>query len=273
MVSRLEIETVSFRHHGADDTTLDGVDLGVAPGETLALLGPNGSGKSTLLRIAAGLLRPHRGRALVDGIDVASLRPRDRARAIAVVPQQMESWPNVAVRDFVLSGRYAHRRPWSAPGRTDHEAADRALVSTGLGTLGERALPSLSGGERQRALVARALAQDPRLLLCDEPTASLDVDQQLGILERIAAAAREDRSVLLVTHDLNLAAQFGDRIALLVDGRVMAAGSADEILRHDVLKPVYGDQLHFDRLPGTGRPLVVPKRSPGAPRSAMIDGP
>ncbi len=273
MVTRLSIEGVAYRHKGAETSALDAVDLEVAPGETLALLGPNGSGKSTLVRIAAGLLTPSRGRAVVDGTSVMALRPRERARAIAVVPQVLEAWPNVAVRDFVLGGRYAHRRRLAAPAASDHDAVHRALDATGLTFLADRAIPSLSGGERQRALVARALAQDAGVLLCDEPTASLDVDQQLAVLERVARAAREGRAVLLVTHDLNLAAQFGDRIALLVAGRIAAAGTAGEVLRPDVLTPIYGDQLHFDRLPGDGRPLVVPRRSPPGRSTDMIGGP
>jgi iron complex transport system ATP-binding protein len=255
MVSALRLLGVSARPAGARDQVLDRVDLEVRGSAVHAIVGPNGAGKTTLLRVLAGLLRPSTGTAHVSGTPLESLHPRARARAIAVVPQSLEAVPPMKVATFVAGGRYA----WRTDHRADTLAIAAALERTGLTPMADRALATLSGGERQRALVARALAQDAPVLLCDEPTASLDVDQQIGVLEILAGEACRGRAVVIVTHELNLASQFADRVTLLHHGRVVASGSPTEILQPSTLRPVYGDGLHFGTL-DNGRPLVVPRR-------------
>jgi iron complex transport system ATP-binding protein len=255
MVSALCLSAVSARPSGARDNVLDRVDLQVRGSAVHAIVGPNGAGKTTLLRVLAGLLRPSAGTAEVSGTPIATLSSRARARALAVVPQSLEAIPPMTVSSFVAGGRYA----WRGDLESDAAAIGRALERTSLTPLSERALASLSGGERQRALVARALAQDAPVLLCDEPTASLDVDQQIAVLEILAGEACRGRAVVVVTHELNLASQFADRVTLLHQGRVVTSGPPAEILRPEVLVPVYGDGLHFGAL-ANGRPIVVPQR-------------
>ncbi|MBK8974296.1 MAG: aminotransferase class I/II-fold pyridoxal phosphate-dependent enzyme [Planctomycetes bacterium] len=283
---RLAARGVVFHHRDAHAAALDGVDLAVSAGEVVVVLGPNGSGKSTLLRLCAGLLRPAQGSVQIDGRELADLAPRERARLVAWVPQSLDGWPRVDVRTFVESARYAFHGRFAALTARDRAAVDDAMAQAEVAHHAARPLDALSGGERQRVIVARALAQEPALLLCDEPTASLDVDGQVGVLELCARAAG-DRAVLIVTHDLNLAAQFGDRLVLLQAGRVVADGTPDAVLSADVLQRVYGRDLHHGRLPddaggAAGRPLVVPRRRGGAqaPRpparddgERMLDGP
>jgi iron complex transport system ATP-binding protein len=262
VVSTLRLDGVTATHPGAARAALGGIDLELRGASVHAILGPNGAGKTTLLRVAAGLLRPSTGRVSFAGQSVHRLRPRQRARCIAIVPQGLEAIPPTSVEDFVDGGRYA----WRDSEASDRRAVRDALERTGLATFAERPLASLSGGERQRALVARALAQDAPILLCDEPTASLDVDQQIAVLEILAAESCRGRAVVLVTHELNLASQFADRVTLLHEGRIRAEGRPDEVLCAAVLAPVYGEALHYGRLPD-GPPLLVPLRRRPGPES------
>jgi len=242
---------------------LAGVELALAAGELVCVLGPNGSGKSTLLRLCAGLLAPAAGTVELAGRALAPLSARERARELAFVPQALRALPACRVHDFVLGGRYA-RFPrlaglFARAGAADHAAVGAALAEADAAELGARALDELSSGQLQRVLVARALAQEARLLLCDEPTAALDPEHQVRVLlllERLAAAGR---AVLVATHELNLASRFAQRIVLLAEGRVVASGPPEDVLRPEVLTPVFGQHLHFARSTGApARPLVVP---------------
>lgn len=254
-MSAVRLRGVCAQPNGARERVLHGVDLEVRGSAVHAIVGPNGAGKTTLLRVLAGLLRPSAGTAEVGDTPIASLSPKARARSIAIVPQGLEAVPPMSVSRFVACGRYA----WRGDAPSDAAAIAAALDRTGLAPLADRGLATLSGGERQRALVARALAQDAPVLLCDEPTASLDVDQQIAVLEILAGESCRGRAVVVVTHELNLASQFADRVTLLAHGRVVASGAPNEVLTRDVLVPVYGDGLHFGELT-SGRPLIVPRR-------------
>jgi iron complex transport system ATP-binding protein len=238
---------------------VDGVDLALEAGELLVVLGPNGSGKSTLLRLLAGLLRPDAGAALVGGEPAAGLSPRARARRLAVVPQALAALPDLPVEAFVLAGRYAHMGRWRGASVQDRAAVREALVAADVDDLAARPLADLSGGQRQRVLVARALAQAASCLLVDEPTAALDLHHQLHVFGLLARLAQAGRAVLVVTHDVNLASQHAARVALLHAGRLRAVGAPAEVLRREVLEPVYGAQLHYGRLPD-GCPFVLPWR-------------
>ncbi len=256
MVSALSAAGLHFTFENGV-RAVEGVDLVLQDGELLVVLGPNGSGKSTLLRLLAGLLVPGRGQVLLDGEALSGLAPRERARRLAVVPQALAALPEVTVESFVLGGRYAHIDRWRGSQPADRQAVREALEAADVADLRARALPDLSGGQRQRVLVARALAQQTRRLLVDEPTAALDLQHQLRVFELLARLARQGRAVLVVTHDANLASQFADRVALLHAGRLCALGPPREVLRREVLGPVYGPHLHFGALPD-GTPFVLP---------------
>ena len=241
---------------------VDGVSLAIERGELVAVLGPNGAGKSTLLKLAAGLVEPDAGRVELDGRPLGGLSKRERARRVAVVPQALRALPDVTVATFVASGRYAYLDAWRRPSASDRGAVRRALERADVEDLGERLLTQLSGGQRQRVLVARALAQEADTLLVDEPTSSLDPEHQIAVFELLAELTCSGASVLTVTHDLNLASQFATTVALMDAGRIVARGGPEEVLRREVLEPVYGPHLRYGRWPaprGDGeRPFVVP---------------
>ena len=261
MVSLLVARDLHHVYEGGF-TALAGVDLEARAGELVCILGPNGAGKSTLLRVAAGLVTPTRGDVAVEGRSLASYGAKERARAIALVPQALRALPDVTVETFVGYGRYAHVGLFGRRRPEDREAVRRALEQVDAVELAPRPLTDLSGGQRQRALLARALAQEARLLLIDEPTIALDPEHQVLAFLQIARLTREGRAALVVTHDLNLASQFATRVILLHAGRVSAEGAASDVFRPERLAPVYGENLAYGTLPdprGDGtRPFVLP---------------
>ncbi|MFI9012101.1 ABC transporter ATP-binding protein [Actinosynnema sp. NPDC053489] len=230
---------------------LDGVSVACAPGTTLGLLGPNGAGKSTLLRLLAGLLAPTAGVATLDGEPLSGLPRRVVARRVAVVEQQADTQVDLSVRDVVRLGRVPHRRAWSAESEEDGRAVREALAATGLTGRADQSWHTLSGGERQRVQLARALAQQPRELLLDEPTNHLDIAHQLDLLALVAALPITS---VIALHDLNLAAMFCDRLVVLRAGRVVAAGTPDEVLTEELVADVYGVRTEITTL--DGRPHV-----------------
>jgi ABC-type cobalamin/Fe3+-siderophores transport system ATPase subunit len=256
VVTALSAAGLQFAYE-RDVRAVQGVDLELGEGELLVVLGPNGSGKSTLLRLLAGLLAPDAGEVRLDGGPLRALGPRERARRLAVVPQALAALPELRVEDFVLAGRYARIGRWLGAQRADRQAVRAALEAAEVAELRDRAMTELSGGQRQRVLVARALAQEAPRLLVDEPTAALDLHHQLRVFELLSRLAREGRAVLVVTHDANLASQFATRVLLLDGGVVRAAGPPAQVLRREVLEPVYGPHLHFGTLPD-GKPFVLP---------------
>lgn len=260
-MSELRAEQLVFDYPGPL-RAVDGVDLRVTAGELIAIIGPNGAGKSTLLSLFAGMQEPTAGRVFLGDRELTDCKPRERARAVAIVPQYLDRLPEVRVRDFVLGGRYAHLGAWGRARDHDREAVDSALQACDASTLADRMLTRISGGQRQRVLIARALAQEAPILLVDEPTNSLDPEHQLAVFELLARQTCEGRAVLVVTHDLNLASQFATRMVLMTNGRVAADGDAESVLRPEVLTDVYGDRLAYGRLPvprdPAGRPFVLP---------------
>jgi ABC-type cobalamin/Fe3+-siderophores transport system ATPase subunit len=246
----------------AGPRAVDGVALELGRGELACVIGPNGAGKSTLVKLIAGLVAPDAGRVSIDGRPLASLAPRERARQIAVVPQSLRALPDVTVLDFVLGGRYPHLGAWRRTRAGDRAAARRALGDADAADLEPRLLTELSGGQRQRVMIARALAQEAEVLLVDEPTTSLDPEHQLAVFALLARLTCEGRTALAVTHELNLASQFATTILLMQAGRIVARGAAGDVLRAEVLGPVYGTHLRYGRWPGPAgrgeRPFVVP---------------
>jgi iron complex transport system ATP-binding protein len=237
---------------------LSGADLDVEPGEIVGLLGRNGAGKSTLLRIACGLLAADLGTVQLDGRPLAQFRRRARARAVALVPQETHFPFPFSVAEVVLMGRAPHLGWLGFEGRRDFAVAHTAMTQLGIDALAARSVLSLSGGERQLAVVARALAQQPRLLLLDEPTAFLDLRHRLQVLGRVRELVAAGASALVVSHDLAVAARACDRIALLAEGRILAVGTPSEVLTPALLRAGFG--IEADVLPAPdGFPVVVPR--------------
>lgn len=259
MVKTLVARGLSYQYPDGPQALRE-VHFELAPRSLTVMVGPNGSGKSTLLRCLAGLITPDAGEVRLGELDVGALPSIERARRLAVVPQFLTTLFDVRVEDFVLGGRYAYIDRWRGPTPADTEAVRSALVACDADDLRRRAMSELSGGQRQRVVVARAVAQNAPILLVDEPTTSLDPEHQIQVFELLARLTCEERAVLVVTHELNLAAQFADALAVMSDGRVIARGSVDEILRAEVLAPVYGSHLHFGR-DVAGRPFVLPSRT------------
>lgn len=256
------LQARGLHHRYADGPqALNGLDLDLHGGEFLAILGPNGAGKSTLLRTLAGLLRTV-GDVRLDGRELHRISARERARLIAVVPQGLRALPDFTLQRFVLAGRYAHLSRFQAPRPVDWHAVTAAITEVNLLGLEHRLLNELSGGQRQRALIARALAQEARILLVDEPTAALDAAHQLSVFAHLHRLTQAGKSVLVVTHDWNLASQFADRLLLMHEGRIAAMGTPAEVLCAEVLAPIYGSNLLFGSAPdvrGAGtRPFVLP---------------
>jgi iron complex transport system ATP-binding protein len=250
---------VSFAYRGAPVFT--GLDLTVDDGEMTAVLGPNGSGKTTLVRLAVGHLEPSAGAVTVRGTRLTALGSRERARAISVVPQESHLAFDFKVNEVVLMGRAPHQGILGIDGEDDREIARESMEQTGVAHLAERRFRELSGGELQRVVIARALAQRPRLLLLDEPTAFLDLKHRLSVYALLGQFNRElGITVVVVSHDINLAARHCDRVVLLHRGSVAGDGPPDEVLTVENLREVYAVDVDVRRDPGSGRTYVFPVR-------------
>ena len=259
---RVEADRLVVRYAGGGAPALSGVSLTVEAGSLLAVLGPNGSGKSTLMRALLGVVPVESGTALIDGRPVASWNRPELARSVGAVAQTESIAFPISVRELVAMGRYPHSGPLSPETDEDRAAIREALDACDLGRLAHRDATTLSGGEFQRARIARALAQKPKALLLDEPTSSLDVRHQMAILELLRRSADAGMAVLVVTHGLDLAAQFSDRLLLLSEGAVAAAGRPEEVLREETLSDVYGWPISVHADPESGIPRVMPRRRP-----------
>lgn len=247
----LEVTDAAFSYKDMD--ILSGIDFNAAGGELLAILGPNGVGKTTLIKCLNAIHRPSRGAVLVEKADVLRMRPNEAARKIGYVAQRNEA-ARLTVFDAVLMGRKPHIR-WRASAR-DLQIVDAAIRRLSLTRLTLRHIDELSGGELQKVCVARALVQEPRLLLLDEPTSSLDLKNQIGILTMIRRVVDEHRIAAVMTmHDLNLALRFAHKFLFLKDGRIFAHGRMEEIDAKTV-SSVYGLPVEIHRI--RGAPMVVP---------------
>ncbi|MBN1422493.1 MAG: ABC transporter ATP-binding protein [Planctomycetes bacterium] len=253
----LAAEGISFSYPGGV-RALDGVDLLLAGGELVGIVGPNGAGKTTLLRILAGLGRPAGGRVLLEGHPIERISRTEIARSVAYLPQHVEPAFGFRAGEVVAMGRYPHLGPFGFIRERDRAAIDRALARTETASLVSRAFGALSGGERQRVLIASILAQEPRAMLLDEPTSSLDIHHQVEIFELLEDLARSGIAIAVVTHDLNLASQFCSRLVLVAGGRIAVAGEPHAVIQPDVLERTYGEKLIVGRHPQTGAPTVLP---------------
>jgi iron complex transport system ATP-binding protein len=239
---------------------LDGVDLAVEPGGWISIVGPNGAGKTTLIRVISGALRAREGRVLIDGDDLASLRTRERARRIALVPQSPVVPVGVSALDYVLLGRTPHFPFFGSESAHDLDVARGTLERLGVGWLADRDVESCSGGERQRVFLARALAQQAPILLLDEPTTALDIGHQQEVLD-LVDGLRADHGIAVIStmHDLTLAGLYADELVLLGDGRVVERGPAASVLTEESLRRHFGARVSV--LSGDHGPVVVPHRA------------
>lgn len=246
-------------HFSFDREVLAGITLEVRVGEVVALLGQNGAGKSTLLGIAGGMLKPTSGTATLKGRSVSSFARREIAREVALVSQSGEVRFPLSSLEYVLAGRYARVRALGFDSKSDFDVAHESLRVTDADQFAERRFNELSSGERQRVVLARALAQEPKLLLLDEPTANVDIAHQVSLLQLMRRLTRSHQlGALLVTHEINLAADFADRVALIKNGRLLASGSPAEVMTAELLSECFETALLVDKHPQTGNPRVSP---------------
>jgi cobalamin transport system ATP-binding protein len=252
----LEARNLSFSY--GESVVVDDVSFRLAPGEMLGIVGPNGSGKSTLVRLLSGVLAPESGEVRLRGRPLASYSRRQLGQAIAVVPQDTVIEFPFSVTEVVLMGRAPHLGGFAFEGDRDVEVAHAAMERTGVLHLAHRSIHELSGGERQRVVLARALAQEATLMLLDEPGAFLDIRHAVEIYDLLQDLQREGRSIITVLHDLNLAALYCDRVALLKAGRLFRLGTPADVITYPVLTEVYETEVYVDTNDITGAVNVLP---------------
>ncbi|WP_198670457.1 ABC transporter ATP-binding protein [Oceanicella sp. SM1341] len=264
----LEIRDLAAGYGGR--RVLEGIDLALLPGRITAIVGANACGKSTLLRAMSRLLAPERGEVLLDGRAVHTLPPKALARRLGLLPQTPIAPEGLSVLDLVSRGRHPYQRllgRWSA---ADEAAVARALDTTAMTDLAGRDLSELSGGQRQRAWIAMALAQETGVLLLDEPTTFLDISHQVEVLDLLTDLNRSrGTTIVMVLHDLNLAARYADRLVAMQGGRVHAEGPAEAVMTPQVLREVFGLEALVIPDPLSGRPMMIPRgrHRAGAPES------
>jgi iron complex transport system ATP-binding protein len=268
----LEASGLVVRYPGAVEDALAGVSFRLGAGEIVALVGPNGGGKSTLLRALLGAQAVQAGAVRLLDRDVAGWSRAEVAQHVGVVVQQEAPAPGLRVSDAVLFGRYARLSPLAAPRAADHAAVGRALERADVTHLRDRYVTQLSGGEWQRVRLARALAQEPRALVLDEPTSALDVRHEMELFELVAALRGEGLGCLVITHRLNLAARYADRLVLLHRGAVVADGAPTSVLTRERLSAVFEWPVAVTSW-CDGSPQVVPLRPGEAQQSALPDRP
>lgn len=259
----INLSQVSFSYNEAP--VLHHIDLVVEDGEMVALLGPNGCGKTTFIKLAAGVLRPNNGEIYLNGSRLNSFKRREVAQQVAVVPQQFFIPFAFTLREVVLLGRTPFLKAFSDDRSSDGQVVEYAMDLVGIDNLKERYFNELSGGERQKAVLAMALAQEPKMLLLDEPTAHLDINHQVEIIELVRNLNRvEGLTIIAAMHDLNIAALYFDRLILLKDGCVFADGRPDEVLTEETIEEVFSASVKVTQHPSTHAPhiIVTPKEHP-----------
>ena len=251
MTTAIQLDTVTAQYRARP--VLQDLTLTLESGEMIGVLGPNGAGKSTLFNIVSGLLRPSAGTVRLFGSDLQKMPPRDRAKAIAVVPQKLDIPVPYTVEEIVMMGRTVSIGRFSKPAPQDRQAVERAMVYTDVADLRHRPLNELSGGERQRAIVAMVLAQEPRIILMDEATSHLDINHRLEIMQLVERLNREEGvTILMISHDLQMAAEFSRRLIVLHQGHIVADGIPGAVLTEDTLRRVYNCDIRVCQNPQTG---------------------
>jgi iron complex transport system ATP-binding protein len=242
-----------------DAVVLDGLDLVVPPGKITVIVGANACGKSTLLRTMSRLLAPRRGHVLLDGKSIHRTPPRELARRLGLLPQSPIAPEGIAVADLVSRGRHPHQGMFSRWTREDDEAVAAALAATRIVELAERPVDELSGGQRQRVWIAMALAQQTEILLLDEPTTFLDISHQVEVLDLLTDLNHaRGTTIVMVLHDLNLAARYGDHLVAMAEGRLHVTGRPEEVLTEANVRQVFGLESRIITDPTSGRPIMLP---------------
>jgi iron complex transport system ATP-binding protein len=253
----LDVRSLSFRY--GDSEILRDIHIQMKEGEFVALLGPNGAGKTTLLNILSGVLKPQAGTVRVYGRDLGSLGTRETARLIGVVPQESSSNFNFSNLDIVLMGRVAHTSRFGNESEDDIRRAVLAMKRTETGHLAHRGFMEISGGEKQRVIIAQVLAQEPAILLLDEPTANLDISYQIEIMQLIRSIKNErNLTVLAIFHDMNLAAQFADRVLFLKGGRIRYDDTPENVFVPRCIREIYDVHVMVKKDPFNAKPLILP---------------
>ncbi|MBJ8337976.1 ABC transporter ATP-binding protein [Antrihabitans sp. YC3-6] len=258
-MTRTRLAAVDVTLCYGDRTVVEGLDLEVMTGVITTVIGPNGCGKSTLLRSLGRLLRPSAGKVLLDGKAISSMKSRDVARILGVLPQTPIAPEGLTVADLVARGRHPHQswiRQWSGD---DEREVTEALELTGIADLAKRPIDELSGGQRQRAWISMALAQGTDILLLDEPTTYLDLAHSIDVLDLVDHLHEElGRTVVMVLHDLNLAIRYSDQLIVMAEGRIVASGPPKDVVSAELLKRVFGLDATVIEDPVSDRPLIVP---------------
>jgi iron complex transport system ATP-binding protein len=254
------LELKGIRHMFPESNwTLHVPSLEFSPGEIFSIIGPNGSGKSTLLRIASGVLEPLEGTTLFRGKNIFDLKRRSVARSLGYLPQETVSLYDFTVGEIIGMGRYPHTRGFGTLENRDLAVIQECLDLTGMTPLRGRPLSRLSGGEKKRAFLASVLAQKPEILLLDEPTSALDVHHQVQFFRLLQRLSRDGMGVAVVTHDINLASLFSDRMMVLSGGKPVVLGPPTEVLTASTVRSVYGEDILMGSHPESGRPTFLPK--------------
>jgi len=251
----IEVHSVSFRYH--EDWVLQDVSFRVEKGEFVGVIGPNGSGKTTLLKILYRLLSPQKGEILFELVSMKKMGRADIAKRIAVVAQETHLLFPFSVLETVLMGRSPHLGPLMFESEKDVEITKKVMEWTKMLPFSERPMDELSGGERKRVFIARALAQEPEVILLDEPTTNLDIHHQVDFLDLILTLNRErGLTIIMASHDMNIASEFCDRLILLQGGRIYKMGTPDEVITKENIEEVYGCEVWVDQNPFSGMPRI-----------------
>jgi len=243
--------TVGYKHF----PVLKGLSLRIKENEFLGIIGPNGSGKSTLLRTICGILQPWNGRILLQGVELSRLTKKEIARKIGYVPQSSSFAFPFTCEEIVLMGRYAYDRHK----KRNYEVVHWAMGLTDTLVLKKRKINELSGGELQRVIIARALAQEPKILLLDEPTVHLDINHRMEIFKLLWELKSHGITIIMVLHDLNLASEYSKRVVVIKDGRVVYDGSPQDIIDKEIIKRIYGIEVNIIKNPLSHLPLILPR--------------
>jgi iron complex transport system ATP-binding protein len=251
----IEVNSISFRYH--EDWVLQDVSFRVEKGEFVGVIGPNGSGKTTLLKILYRLLSPQKGEILFELVPMRKMDRNDIAKRIAVVAQETQLLFPFSVLETILMGRSPYLGHLMFESEKDLEIVKKAMEWTKVFPFSERPMDELSGGERKRVFIARALAQEPEVILLDEPTANLDIHHQIDFLDLILTLNRErGLTIVMASHDMNIASEFCDRLILLQDGRIYKMGTPDEVITKENIESVYGCEVWIDQNPVSGMPRI-----------------
>jgi iron complex transport system ATP-binding protein len=270
-MTAIDVSQVSFDYAGRP--VLTGISLNILAGERVAILGPNGVGKSTLLKVMSGTLRPKAGTVLLNGRDLRSISRQEMARKIGVVPQEMAIPFAFTAREIVELGRTPHVGMLQGFRTNDRRAVEQAMELTDTSSLAGRVINELSGGERQRVIIAMALAQEPEILLFDEPTHLLDITRQAEILNLVSALNHQrGLTIVAAIHDLNLASRYFHRLVVLHQGTVLAEGSPQSVLQREVIEKAYSGPVEIVQTEDGQLPIVLPACRPGGTNSTDDSG-